>query len=530
MGISIRHDTAGIGGGGGAGGGRGGKYGLDYMLQKQKMAQDVIENEKARIHDMNMVALRDQAGIQEELRLRGRMDLMNKRQDKLIADQIAREDAVTKARNERRDFEFKRQADEFDRRRQAEIQELEAERIRQAQEFIPNQLRKAIEQGRIRDPALIKSISEYLEERRQMLSRKDWDDTNKEEYIMNSNAIGADYLAQASTPPDQVKEMNKGVFYRDRKSGQYSQNQTDNADIYDSNLGKLFPGQLQEDGPLSPEEYYRQNPDAYKKDLSNAMNEIINSPGSEGLDHDTLMDMAHERLVKNYTAYQDFISGKKQRKPDPASQVADLFDKNNPEQNAELVGQIEQSGMLDDLIERSLNGDEEAAKILDSMERAIPIEKKIDSLVPMLQSDDSNAVKSALSRMDNLRKNGQMDNYAYMTAMLNATGKTAHDVFKNLNLEDSELKSQLYYNDLGNLAAELGLRSSRPYVRFFQGLPSEEEVVKAIAKQGKMSEKDAKEYMYKYLLSQSFIPDVREMYFDKKLRNQERKSFSIPGY
>ena len=535
MGISLRHDTAGIGGGGsgggGGGGGRGGKYGLDFMLQRQKMAQDMIESDKNRMFQAGMAQqdfqnrnqlARNQFDIQKQM-----LDFTDNKEQEREKRKAAREDAIDKRRNERRDFEFAADNAESDRRQQL-MQSENLTRARRAQaaqyqQSVAGQLRDALKREDL-EPEKRKEIQGLVDSIDMVLQPDQFDSMQAEQFMEGLSKRAMPVLSNLP-PRDPVGDANRGVQYFDRTKGQYVGSFDPNVPmtVIDKNSGMKMdsPGAQQQQGPLSPEQYFAQNPEEYKKDLANEMARVQEEMEASGnpVDSRAVRREAQARLKQNYMDDQDFVTGRGQAEEDDFSGMMDVLEKGTPEQKAEFLGKMKDSEEMSSLLARAAADDPQATKALDLIEQAVPVKDRVDNWSAKLQSKDMDVRRQTMDRMRRMKDEGVIDDYDYTAAVVKSTGRSSKDLFKQIaeSQEGGDVNAVINKrNDaLSKLAGDLGMYDSRAYVRAFQSTPKMEDIIKKAAESGKMSRKDAEDYVYKQILAQQFSADLPKLVIDE---------------
>lgn len=542
MGISLRHDVAGIGGsgssGGGGGGGRGGKYGLDYMLRKQEMMNNNIQRDRDRMfqaamaqqdfQNRNQLAL-NQFDIQKQMldfadtREQAREKRIADRQDRLFARDATRADKLRAEEIARRDAEFQAGNQEFDRRRQMAADEFGNRQMHEqtmaARDNIGMRARQMLEQGEIADPKLAAKIRDLITDRQSVLLDPKWDTAQREQFLADYNSQLSGLMSQVPVR-SQVEKANDGIQYLNMQTGQYQGTFDPNVPmtVIDQKSGLKYqtPGAQAE--PQTPEQYYRQNPEEYKKDLTNEMARIQDEADAAGkpMDARAIRQEAQRRLRENYTDDQGFFSGRSGGgQGDDMAGMIEVLEKGSPEQKMEALGRLQGSPQMADIVAKAAGGEENAIRMVDAMQRAIPQKDRVESVAQNLQSADPSVRLGTLNDMRQMRDKGIMDDYAYTAAMVKGVGRPAKEIFESLGKTKYRgTAPSAFSSTVRSTAADLGMLDSKAFVRAFQASPKVEDVVKRIAEQGKMSTAEAEEYLYKKALSQNFASDLPEMLFN----------------
>ena len=201
------------------------------------------------------------------------------------------------------------------------------------------------------------------------------------------------------------------------------------------------------------------------------------------------------------------------------------FESGTPEQQMELRKKLKSSpDGIAGLMAEAANNNPDAIKALDLMEKSISLTDALRDKAKKGKSSDTNAI---ISEMQTRRKLGEIDDKEYVSSVVSASGKSAKQVYegiknppkKGLSLKGLSINNRFERNEKSTLSAiwdEMGMFDSRATVRAFQNQPTMDDVITHAAMKGKMSRKDAEEWVYNQILGRNYADKV-QTYFNSKL-------------
>ena len=574
MGISLRHDTAGIGGGGGGGGGggRGGNrtYGLDYMMRKQQMANDNMQKSQDRMfqaamaqqdfNNRNQLAL-NQFDIQKQM-----LDFTDAKEQEKEKRAEAQDLRVFTRNNTRKDAETAAANAEADRRQQLMNEQLAGRQMdaqwQAARDNIGMRAKSMLEKGLIKDPQLAQQARDLIADRESVIidPTKKWDETQRKQFLEDYNAQLTGILSQVPTQSP-VEQANEGMQYLNRQTGQYQGEYDPNVPmtVIDSKTGLKYDSPGAQQAPENAGQYYQQNPEAYEKDFENERTRIqdqIADGTMKGMSDADIDNAAWQRMQDKFNFKQQALSGQQGSQggaggapvEDYSGVMGDLSSDDEVKKKG-AMDRMKDPNFMDALSRDADRGNPQAKELIRSMENTIPMEHRVAAMGVDLRSKDPNVVMQTMNELDQLRKEGVVDDYDYAATFVRGIGKPAKDIFNTLapawhsegiaGMVSGEPKIRnAMPNTLNSLGADLGMLDSRSYVRAFQSTPKIEDVIKKVMESSKMSEAEAEEYVYKKALADNFSEALPSMLSSgsglaeshKKKQAEEKKKSVIRNY
>jgi len=176
------------------------------------------------------------------------------------------------------------------------------------------------------------------------------------------------------------------------------------------------------------------------------------------------------------------------------------------------------------LMAEAANNNPDAIKALDLMEKSISLTDALRDKTKKGKSADTNAI---IGELQTRRKLGEIDDKEYVSSVVSASGKSAKQFYeeiknppkKGLSLKGLSINDRFGRNEKSTLSAiwdEMGMFDSRSHVRAFQKQPTMDDVITHAAIKGKMSRKDAEEWVYNQILGRNYAEKV-QLHFDSKL-------------
>ena len=543
--------------GGGGGGGRGGKYGLDFMLHKQEMINNNIQRDRDRMfqaamaqqdfQNRNQLAL-NQFDIQKQIldfsdaKEQAKEKRIADRQDRVFARDATRADKLRAEEIARRDFEFQADNQEFDRRRQVAADEFFNRQMHEqtvaARDNIGMRAKQLLEQGEIADPKLAAKIRDLITDRESVLLDPKWDAAQREQFLADYNSKLTALMSQVPVR-SKVEKANDNIQYLNMQTGQYQGTFDPNVPmtVIDQKSGIKYQTPGAQSETETPEQYYRQNPDAYEKDFENERARIqdqIADGSMKGMTDADIDNAAWQRMQEKFNFKQRALSGQMQGEQGGQGQVppevysgvmGDLGSDDEGKKKA-AMDRMKDPNFMDALSRDADLGNPQAKELIRSMENTIPMEHRVAAMGVDLRSKDPNVVMQTMNEMDQLRKEGVIDDYDYAATFVRGIGKPAKEIFNQFVPEwqkkgmrdvlsgdmsaiagavsgEPKLRNAMP-NTLNALGQDLGLLDSRAFVRAFQSTPKIEDVIKKVMESSKMSEAEAEEYVYKRALADNF--------------------------
>jgi len=191
--------------------------------------------------------------------------------------------------------------------------------------------------------------------------------------------------------------------------------------------------------------------------------------------------------------------------------------------------------MVMGLKQQALAGDPEAIKKMDALKQSIAKQDEHEAMMKGLQSQDPIERQDQVASLQKKLKEGYLQPKEAISRLADSQGKKPTEMFDAIvrstdksNYSAEEKRSvKAKRAGLNALWDEMGMFGPNDTMwdsakRAVKGNAKEEDVINHVAKQGKMSKADAKEYVYKEILARNYMDDVIGS-FSKELDEAVRK-------
>lgn len=542
MPITFRHDAASIGG---INNSSTRKYGQALVLQQRKYEQDNAmrlrdqlydaqrqqnlfnfqqgirnqANQAAVIDNVRQQAIRDmdEKKRQEELQRREAREDARRKEDMAVADQRAKEQAVERARVQQR-------MDIRDGLDNGEFLEGDATRLREnltAESTIlsnpysyPAQKAEALSKVRAERENLLKQRIPRQQAQPQIPTFDQYVQANPDKVMKDLSAKMAELNEQAI--------LNKKPYEsEDELRAAAAKTLRGNYDILFGRPQAQESAQPAQASPQAapPQEEAALPTDAPMSDRMESIDAMRNSVSEASRIDAAAMDQAAPAVEPAIPAAQPAAPVAK----DPLSEVMPVLVDGNPEEKKAVRQKID-DGLLESLKKRAIEGDPAAEEQIAALMNSLDPEDEYAQSVQTLQSEDPAASLNHLTKIRRQVMSGTLGAKDAIGRLLDAQGKKASEMYRMVSSDRLSKSNNRFSTEnmrirqgiVDSMWSEMGL--TKPGQKSAQ----ESDVIDHLMKVGKMSRDDAREYVYKEILSRGYAADVMNK-FEGNLLVSEKK-------